>query len=148
MTHTNPILRSLVLLAVTAAGALLAAPRLRAQQQPTASMAWAVSTHRASTWFAAPPEYRGWWDDLVAACECKPAVSFDLVAFQRLPGNTFACDDRHRCYGAFVQGYNVLFIAAAHLRDRLVVEHEMLHAILGRADHPPIFRSLGLADLD
>lgn len=91
------------------------------------------------------PAYDGWWDGLVTACGCQPAVRLEAVVWHVAPeGFACAADRAQGCLGEWT-GNGDIFIARKHVMDQRLVQHEMLHAILGRGDHGhPLFRRLHL----
>lgn len=114
---------------------------------PSAPLSWAVALHRRSKYIGPQPQYKRWYDELVAACGCEPKTPYEAIAFQMVPGVTFKCDVWN-CDGAYILEYDMLFVTSAYANDERVMKHEMLHAILGRGDHPALFKQLGLADAD
>ena len=131
---------------VIAGLAVLIVVGARVARGQTSTPAWRVAALQQRALIMAPrPEYRQWYDALVSKCGCKPAVAFDEIVWHRMQSRTFPClsGGRH-CWGLWVPDLAAVFLADRRADDELAVSHELLHAILGRADHPPIFRRLGL----
>lgn len=122
-------------------------PAREAPLAPAAFSRWVVATHNASRPFVPDARYAAWWNELLKDCGCAPATRWVDLSFYELPGNTFACAQAARCYGAFVgDGIDAVFIASRWRDDERTVKHELLHAILGTSAHGALFRQLGLAD--
>ncbi len=82
------------------------------------------------------------------ACGCEPATTFESIIWRQGPYDGFYCAEMgDACVGQWLSApSNTIVIAKRWMDDSHTVKHEMLHAILGRGDHPPIFRRLLLAD--
>ena len=87
--------------------------------------------------FVPPAEYQVWWarTEVCVGRHSHP----DDIAWYVVPGET----DFETPHGPVVARWSRgtdgarIVIAGAFLGDEMVVRHEMLHAILDRADHPP-----------
>jgi hypothetical protein len=77
-----------------------------------------------------PPEYRTWWQDVAAHCDCDPATTFEHLLWYEVPGETFACGGPDRC-AAGRDADDIILLAHRWVRSVAVVQHEMLHALLG-----------------
>jgi hypothetical protein len=86
---------------------------------------------------AAPPAYRRWWAD-VERCSGLVAA-FERVEWFVVPGAQWFNYRGGRYDGLWWSHYHWIALAEARVNDSLVVRHEMLHDLLGRADHPPAY---------
>lgn len=85
-----------------------------------------------------PAIYRTWW----AATEACAGLrgSFESITWYAVSGSAFSVSG-----GSAVGLTRILpwrtdvVLARAHVADELVVRHEMLHALLGRGGHPPVY---------
>ncbi|MFN0179479.1 MAG: hypothetical protein ACKVZ0_11830 [Gemmatimonadales bacterium] len=82
--------------------------------------------------FDPPPLYREWWS-ATESCSGRRGA-FDEVTWAYVPGRAFACPSG-ACVGRWEPGSRV-YVAQAYQDHELVVRHEMLHALIGRAGHP------------
>ena len=93
--------------------------------------------------FTPPAIYHTWW----AAIEACAGLSgdFQSVAWYEVPGASYPCPayDGH-CEGWWQPPHSI-YMAAGSVTDRAVAEHEMLHDLLQRGDHPPAFAACGVA---
>ena len=93
--------------------------------------------------FAPAAAYRAWWTEI----ESCAGISGDFAAvdWYEVPGSTYSCPAYDgRCAGWW-QPPHTIYLAATGVNDRLLVEHEMLHDLLQRGDHPPVFQTCGVA---
>lgn len=121
--------------------ALVALPL--AAQQPRLTRADYAGLLAISQQYIPEPVYDGWWDELVRGCGCQPATRLESIIWYKAPEG-FRCeaDETNGCIGEWT-GTGDIFIGRKHVSDQRVVQHEMLHAILGRGDHRhPLFRRL------
>lgn len=79
-----------------------------------------------------PPIYQQWWRE-TEACSGRRG-SLQSIDWAYIPGYAFSCPSG-RCVGRWEPSSRI-YVAEAYRRDELVVRHEMLHALLGRAGHP------------
>ena len=116
-------------------------------QGPTITPADAAPLFATSQQFLPPVEYDTWWDELVAACECAPATNLADLIWRETPADSFLCPGvtDQGCTGQWLASGDV-FLARGYWTVQRAVQHEMLHAILGRGDHPIIFRILDLGE--
>ena len=82
--------------------------------------------------FQPPEEYREWFTK-TESCS-KRSGNFDRIEWYVVPGRDFPCSSG-RCVGHWRDDH-VIYIAAQHLQEEMVVRHEMLHDLLGIAGHP------------
>ncbi len=80
----------------------------------------------------APSVYREWW----AETEACSGISgnFDRVRWLVVEGHSFPCSSG-RCAGHWESSHEI-YIAKDWFMNELVVRHEILHDLLGRAGHP------------
>lgn len=96
-----------------------------------------------ATEFTPPPVYQAWWAE-IAACA---GLSGDLAAIDwyQVSGWNYPCPAYEgRCSGWWQPPHSI-YLAAGWLDDRRLVEHEMLHDLLQRGDHPPVFQACGVS---
>jgi len=92
--------------------------------------------------FEPPAAFRTWW----AAIENCAGISGDFarVEWYEVPGPDYPCPAYEgRCDGWW-QPPHVIYLASQWRYDRPLVEHEMLHDLLQRGDHPPVFQACGV----
>ena len=95
-----------------------------------------------ATWFAPPAVYQSWW----AAVESCSGITgdFERVEWYSVPGSTYPCP----AYDGQCEGWwrppHTIYMARDLLTDRRLAEHEMLHDLLQRGDHPPVFQTCGV----
>lgn len=111
---------------------------------------WAREHHATLT--TPPADWRGWWDDLAARCECTPAVRFDELQVWVVEAEALELPKPYEAEaaGGFWLYDGTLVFARRYMSHHGAVQHEMLHAMLGALNakapdgHPAIFRRLGL----
>lgn len=81
---------------------------------------------------ATADRYREWWAR-TEACSGRTG-DFDAIQWYVVRGRDFACPTG-RCVGRWEPNHRI-YLAEAWVQSELVVRHEMLHALLGRAGHP------------
>lgn len=84
-----------------------------------------------------PAIYRTWW----AAIESCAGIQadFDRVEWYVVPGSSYACPAYEgQCQGWW-QPPHTIYMAQDQTNNRVLAEHEMLHDLLQRGDHPPVF---------
>ena len=81
---------------------------------------------------AAPPVYKEWWAK-TQACSGLSG-DFDRVRFETVPGDEFACPTG-TCVGRWESNHHI-YLAQDWSLNEMVVRHEMLHELLGKAGHP------------
>ena len=92
--------------------------------------------------FTPPTVYEPWWS-AIEACAGLWA-GFDRVEWYEVPGVDYPCPAYEgRCDGWW-QPRHTIYLAHRWRNDRQLVEHEMLHDLLQRGDHPPVFQACGV----
>lgn len=89
-----------------------------------------------------PDEFQQWWDNAVKATGAVPAVSYHDLSIYVHPDPHFPCSaSAGYCYGFWTVngGSHFLLLAAPFTSRRAIVQHEMLHAILGSGKHDARF---------
>jgi hypothetical protein len=76
-----------------------------------------------------PPPYSAWWAEVAASCDCTPATTLSAIAWYVVPGETFTY--RGMQSAAAWDEDNLIVLARRWRDSKAVVQHEMLHAILG-----------------
>ena len=79
-----------------------------------------------------PAVYREWW----AKTEACSGLSgdFDRVEWSLVAGHSFPCASGN-CAGHWEPGHRI-YVAQDFVLNEMVVRHEILHDLLGRAGHP------------
>lgn len=92
--------------------------------------------------YTAPQEYHAWWAEIEACAE----LTGDLYAIEwfEVPGSRYACPAYARGCAGWWRPPHTIYMAEAWKTDRRLVQHEMLHDVLQRSDHPPVFRTCGV----
>jgi len=90
-----------------------------------------LALQNTSASYEPPPEYAGWWQAVVAECDCIPAVELPTIAWQRVDATTFECVVGLRCRGYYIPSLAQAFVVSADTLRESTVKHEMRHAILG-----------------
>jgi hypothetical protein len=80
----------------------------------------------------APPAFREWWDKTEACSERRG--DFDRIEWYVVPGNAFNCPTG-QCVGRWESNHKI-YLSSSWQHDEMVVRHEMLHELIGRAGHP------------
>ena len=93
--------------------------------------------------FVPPASYRAWW---AAIEDCARLWGdYGRLRWYEVPGDDYPCPAYDgRCDGWW-QPPHTIYLAERYLADRQLVEHEMLHDLLQRGDHPPVFQVCGVA---
>lgn len=81
---------------------------------------------------SAPPAFDAWWE-ATTACSGLSG-SFAEIRWFAVPGQAFDCPTG-RCVGRWEPGHRI-YIAEEWLEHEMVVRHEMLHELIGKAGHP------------
>lgn len=95
------------------------------------------------TRFDPPDDYATYW----TAMEACSGTTGDLARVQwyTVPGTYFTIPgDTTRYAGYWFARTNSIVLGADNVDYRPLVEHEMLHAILHRGDHPHVFVECGV----
>ena len=69
---------------------------------------------------------------------------FDRVEWYQVPGSSYSCPAYEGQCDGWWRAPHTIYMAQTRLYDRQVAEHEMLHDLLQRGDHPPVFRACGV----
>ncbi|HYU91368.1 MAG TPA: hypothetical protein VE966_13030 [Gemmatimonadales bacterium] len=86
--------------------------------------------------------YRTWWTEIERCAGLWG--DFDRVEWYAVPGSSYSCPAYEgRCDGWW-RSPHTIYMAQGQLYDRQVAEHEMLHDLLQRGDHPPVFQACGV----
>ncbi len=95
-----------------------------------------------ATPYMPPVSYQEWWAQMEA---CSSIVApFDRVAWYVVPGDRFTCPVYEAgCWGLW-HGPHTIYMASLHEDVAGHVEHEMLHDLLQRGDHPAVFDTCGV----
>lgn len=135
MRHT-----ALFLAALSLAAAPLAAQEVTVREaMHLVQIARPVSAFQRADYAAWFEEIRGQCLAAAAGCDTTLTVA-DLVVLEVRDGDI----PRARAFTLTYQGTHWMVFTPAVARDRLAVEHEMLHALLNVPGHPPIFARLHL----
>lgn len=86
--------------------------------------------------FDPPASYRVMWDS-VSACTGVPHYNFERLHFYVVPGVWNFPTPHEQHAAGYTQGQDIT-IAEYYLYNPIVVKHEMIHALIGRGDHPYI----------
>ena len=89
--------------------------------------------------FTPPDIYRTWWAEVEACAQLSG--DFSRVEWYEVPGSRYDCSAYPTgCAGSWHPPHTI-YVAQAWENDPRVVKHEMLHDLLQRGDHPPVFRT-------
>lgn len=89
-------------------------------------------------------EPRGLYTEYWSAVEQCSGLrgQFDRIRWYAVPATPFICPTTAGyCYGLWREPHDIFVERTA---PYLIVGHEMLHDLLQRTDHPPVFRTCGL----
>jgi hypothetical protein len=82
--------------------------------------------------FDPPATYRVWWEKTE---RCSGAqASFRRIRWYLVAGDGFSCPGG-RCAGRWEDDHTI-YVAEAWRDHEMVIRHEMLHDLIGRAGHP------------
>lgn len=87
-----------------------------------------------------PSSYAVWWQGMEACAHVSAPLS--QVEWYEVPGGGFATPDGPR-WGWWDPPHTI-YLAAAHVNDERLVEHEMLHDLLQTGAHPAPFQACGV----
>ncbi|HYK81603.1 MAG TPA: hypothetical protein VEU55_00540 [Gemmatimonadales bacterium] len=96
-----------------------------------------------ATEFSPPAVYRTWWAE-IAAC-AGLSGDFAAIDWYQVVGTSYSCPAYEGSCSGWWQPPHTIYLAAAWVNDRQLVEHEMLHDLLQRGDHPPVFQACGVS---
>ena len=92
--------------------------------------------------FTPHPVYRVWWEEIERCAGLSG--DFDRVEWYEVPGLSYSCPAHEgRCDGWW-RSPHTIYMAQGLLYNRRLAEHEMLHDLLQRGDHPPVFQACGV----
>lgn len=89
----------------------------------------------------AAPVYATWWQQMETCAQITAPMS--RVDWYEVRGAAFGTPQGPRW--GWWQPPHTIYLAAAHVLDAHLVEHEMLHDLLQIGTHPPIFQACGVA---
>lgn len=98
--------------------------------------------------FVAPTTYRSWWAD-ISACSRRTG-RFERLRFYSVvspitpDGTRFPCGGGLMCNGLWEAPHDIT-VAPTYMNSERLVKHEMLHDLLGRSGHPPVFEACGVS---
>jgi len=92
--------------------------------------------------FTPPDAYRTWW----TAIESCAGISgdFDRVEWYEVPGSSYPCPAYEGSCEGWWRPPHTVYMSQDQVNDRRLAEHEMLHDLLQRGDHPPAFQACGV----
>lgn len=96
------------------------------------------------TRYAPPPIYATWWAKDVACAGVSPRPIPVVSWWTKDQPMLLQGGDGEAKVGYWFADFNKVAITRAYITDERVVRHEMLHALLGRTDHPAMFATCGL----
>ncbi|TLY54213.1 MAG: hypothetical protein E6K55_06325 [Gemmatimonadetes bacterium] len=86
---------------------------------------------------------RRWWAEIENCAGIW--ADFDRVEWYEVGGSSYPCPAYEgRCEGWW-QPPHTIYMAQDQTGNRQLAEHEMLHDLLQRGDHPPVFVACGVA---
>ena len=90
-----------------------------------------------------PAIYRTWW----AAIESCAGIQadFDRVEWYVVPGSSYSCPAYEGQCEGWWQPPHTIYMAQDQTNNRVLAEHEMLHDLLQRGDHPPVFAACNVS---
>lgn len=90
-----------------------------------------------------PAIYRTWWSAIESCAGIQ--ADFNRVEWYVVPGSSYACPAYEgQCQGWW-QPPNTIYMASDQTGNRILAEHEMLHDLLQRGDHPPVFAACNVS---
>ena len=92
--------------------------------------------------FTPPDVYRMWWAEVEACAQLSG--DFSRITWYEVPGSRYDCPAYPNGCVGWWQPPHTIYLAQVWVNDRGVVEHEMLHDLLQRGDHPPTFQACGV----
>ena len=92
--------------------------------------------------FTPPAVYRAWWTEIESCAGLSG--DFDRVEWYEVPGSSYSCPAHEgRCDGWW-RSPHTIYMAQGLVYNRRLAEHEMLHDLLQRGGHPPVFQACGV----
>lgn len=98
-----------------------------------AIIAGSCITEPRGEYFVPPPVYAEWWAKTEQCSGLRGR--FDQIEWYKMPGGSFFVADGTEVYGWWSESGRI-FLAETLLNHEILVRHEMLHALIGRAGHP------------
>ena len=95
-----------------------------------------------SVYLTPPAVYRGWWTEIERCAGLWG--DFDRVDWYEVPGSSYTCPAHEGQCDGWWRSPHTIYMAQSRLDDRQLAEHEMLHDLLQRGDHPPVFKACGV----
>jgi len=92
--------------------------------------------------YAPPDAYHAWWAEIEACA--RLTGDLNAIAWYEVPGSRYACPGYSRGCAGWWRPPHTIYMAQASVKERRPVQHEMLHDLLQRSDHPPVFRTCGV----
>ncbi|MGH7548481.1 MAG: hypothetical protein ACREMM_09930 [Gemmatimonadales bacterium] len=92
--------------------------------------------------YAPPDAYHAWWAEIEACA--RLTGDFTAIAWYEVPGSRYACPGYARGCAGWWRPPHTIYMAQASVKERRPVQHEMLHDLVQRSDHPPVFRTCGV----
>ncbi|PYP44027.1 MAG: hypothetical protein DMD50_15660 [Gemmatimonadetes bacterium] len=89
-----------------------------------------------------PAVYREWWTEIERCAGLWG--DFDRVEWYEVPGSTYSCPAHEGQCDGWWRSPHTIYMAQSRLYDRQLAEHEMLHDLLQRGDHPLVFQACGV----
>lgn len=128
------VVETIILTAILWTFAMMFAPPCRAQQME----------ERAPL-----TEYKQWYADM-ALCSgvVHPAIPFSSLRYIVVHAPVFPVEGRGAYLGYTFLSDSTIYVVADSAASKLVISHEMLHAIIGRPGHGPMFDTCGVAPGD
>src|SRR5205809_98741 len=71
-------------------------------------------------------------------------VGSALASVARVPGSSYSCPAHEGQCDGWWRSPHTIYMAQGLLYNRRLAEHEMLHDLLQRGDHPPVFQACGV----
>ena len=92
--------------------------------------------------FTPPESFDGWWANMETCSHLT--ADYGRVSWYYIPGGGFDCPtEGGNCDGMW-QPPHTIYLAHERMNDSVLVEHEMLHDLIQRGDHPPVFDFCGV----
>lgn len=100
-------------------------------------------TPLAPTPYEPPDIYREWWSEITCCSGLRG--DFNRIRWYVAPSDQpdrFDCPDGP-CGGWWVSDHRI-YLAPGLVYDKWIVQHEMLHDLIGVGGHPPVFERCGV----
>ncbi len=86
--------------------------------------------------------YRVWWAEVESCAGIQG--DFDRVEWYEVPGSSYSCPAYEGQCDGWWRSPHTIYMAQGLLYNRRLAEHEMLHDLLQRGDHLPVFQACGV----